>query len=118
MALRIPHRRADPARTGAGYESQLTPPLHALTGRSVHVIMPCRASLLLWSGQRRRVTVAVVGSYSLPLASLAEAMRDGAWAGCLGLSNLGVLDAVQEHDIPPGRLALVPSPGPDWLQVM
>jgi hypothetical protein len=54
---------------------------------------------------------------SLLLALLAEASRSGSWCAVVGLSTLGVA-AAAEVGIALDRLALVPTPGPDWPTVV
>jgi hypothetical protein len=76
------------------------------------------AALLPWPGIPRGTTIGVVGSNSLLFLLLAGAMRDGSWVACVGMPDLGVLAAVQDHGIPAERLALVPHPGPDWPHVV
>lgn len=84
--------------------------------------LPCDpqlAPLLPWSGLRRGATISTVGSTSLLMLLLAGAMRDtGSWAAIVGMPQLGVLAAGQDHGIPLERLALVPEPGPDWPTVV
>lgn len=74
--------------------------------------------LLPWGGLRRGSTVAVTGSASLLLTLLATAMGDSSWAAVVGMPDLGMLAAGQDHGIPLERLALVPEPGPDWPTVV
>jgi hypothetical protein len=82
-------------------------------------VLPELAGLLPWpAGIRRGATLSAVGSTSLLLALLAGGMRQGAWAAVVGLPHLGMLAAGQDFGIDPGRLALVPAPGPDWPSVV
>ncbi len=83
-----------------------------------------------WPGLRRGATVAIdvdvrpgptvtgaVGSTSLCLALLVEAVRAGSWCGVVGMPELGAA-AAAEAGIELGRLALVPDPGADWVTVV
>jgi hypothetical protein len=75
-------------------------------------------ALLPWPGLPRGSTIGVVGSTTLLLGLLRAAIRGGGYAAVVCLSHLGALAAVQDHQIPSGRLALVPDPGPDWPTVV
>jgi hypothetical protein len=74
---------------------------------------------------RRGSTVAVTsgspvrpaGSTSLLFALLAEASAAGSWCAVVGLPRLGLV-AAAEAGVAVHRLALVPSPGPDWAAVV
>ncbi|OJF14524.1 hypothetical protein [Couchioplanes caeruleus] len=86
--------------------------------RVLPVIPELARGLLPWPGGiRRGATVAVSGSTSLLMAMLAGPMRQGAWAAVVGIPAFGAL-AAQEYGIDLSRLALVPSPGPDWPTVV
>ena len=70
--------------------------------------------LLPWPGLLKGATVAVVGSQSLLLLLLGEAIREGSYAAVAGLPHLGLLGALQDQGIPGERLvAVVPDPDPD-----
>jgi len=75
------------------------------------------ADLLPLGGLQRGTAVVVDGSTSLLLALLSEASRTGAWTAMVGFPRLGVL-AAAEAGIDLGRVALVPSPGPDAAAVV
>jgi hypothetical protein len=57
------------------------------------------------------------GSTSLLLALLAAASSAGSWCAVVGVPTLGAL-AAAESGIALDRLALVPSPGPEWPTVV
>ncbi|OJF12998.1 hypothetical protein [Couchioplanes caeruleus] len=87
--------------------------------RVLPVLPELAAGPLPWPGGiRRGATVSVRGSTSLVLALLSDAMRQGAWAAVCGLPTLGLLAAEQDYYLDLARLALVPSPGPDWPSVV
>jgi hypothetical protein len=76
------------------------------------------AGLLPWPGGiRRGATVAAVGSTSLVIALLAEAMSTGSWAAVVGMPTFGAL-AAAEAGVPLEHLALIPESGPDWPTVV
>jgi hypothetical protein len=74
------------------------------------------APLLPWPGIPRGSTIGVVGSMSLLMLLLASATEHG-FAAAVGMSAFGAL-AAAELGVTTSRLALVPSPGPDWPQVV
>ncbi|GAA3948087.1 hypothetical protein [Actinoplanes auranticolor] len=79
---------------------------------------PALAGLFPWPGGiRRGATVAAVGSTSLVIALLAEAMSTGSWAAVVGMPTFGAL-AAAEAGVPLEHLALIPEPGPDWPAVV
>ncbi len=78
---------------------------------------PELAPLLPWPGLRRGATVAVTGSTSTVLLTLAAGMQQGAWAAVVGMPAFSAL-AAHEHGIPLDRLALIPDPGPDWPTIV
>ncbi|GAA3943127.1 hypothetical protein [Actinoplanes auranticolor] len=79
---------------------------------------PALAGLLPWPGGiRRGATVAAVGSTSLVIALLTEAMSAGSWAAIVGMPTFGAL-AAAEAGVPLEHLALIPEPGPDWPTVV
>jgi hypothetical protein len=78
------------------------------------------ARVLPWGGLRRGSTVAVAagpGATSLLYALLADATTRGAWCAVVGRPELGLV-AAAEAGVALSRLALVPSPGPDWVSVV
>lgn len=72
---------------------------------------------LLPDGLRRGGTVAVSpGCTSLLFALLAEASAAGSWCAAVGLPRLGLV-AAAEMGVAVERLALVPHPGTEWINV-
>jgi hypothetical protein len=59
----------------------------------------------------------VVAATSLMLALLAEASQAGSWCAVVGVPTLGAA-AAAELGIALDRLALVPYPGPEWVNVV
>lgn len=100
-------------------------------------VLPELRSLLPAGGLRRGTTVAVAtgdgepsegppgpggagpgaGATSVLIALLAAASRAGSWCAVVGIPALGAV-AAAEAGIELSRLALVPSPGPDWPRVV
>jgi hypothetical protein len=97
---------------------------HAVTELGSQRLLPVRPELrplLPGGGLRRGSTVGITtggpAATSLLLALLAEASRRGSWCAVVGLPTLGVA-AAAELGIALDRLALVPTPGPDWPTVV
>lgn len=57
------------------------------------------------------------GATSLLFALLAEASTAGSWCAAVGLPALGLV-AAAEAGVAVQRLALVPRPGPDWVETV
>lgn len=68
-------------------------------------------------GLRRGSVIAAPRAGSLCLALAAGASADGAWCAAVGMPDLGIV-AAAEAGVDPGRLLLVPEPGPGWPQVV
>jgi hypothetical protein len=67
---------------------------------------------------RRGSTIALSpGSTSLLFTLLAEASTAGSWCAVVGLPRLGLV-AAAEAGLALERLALIPTPGPDWASVV
>src|SRR5687768_13037970 len=71
---------------------------------------------------RRGSTVAISfsgagGATSVLFALLAEASAAGSWCAVVGLPRLGLV-AAAEAGVALPRLALVPHPGPDWVDAV
>lgn len=100
-------------RPGTGPSADDEPVRSALiTAERPSMAVPRELAPLLPDGLRRGGTTAVEGSTSLVLALLSHACDGGAWAALVGMGDLGVLAAAQAGmDL--GRMALVPTPGPD-----
>lgn len=93
--------------------------------RFLPVVAPL-ARLLPGGGLRRGSTVAVApgdgpgngpGATSLLLTLLAAASAAGSWCAVVGLPDLGLV-AADEAGVELSRLALIASPGPDWVSVV
>jgi hypothetical protein len=72
------------------------------------------AGLLPGRGIRRGSVTAVTGSNALALALVAET---GSWVAAVGLDDLGIV-AAHEFGLELERLAVVPSPGRHWADVV
>jgi hypothetical protein len=80
---------------------------------------PALAELLPDLGFHRGTVIGVggpSGSISLLVAALAPVVADGSWLGVVGLPALGV-EAAVGLGLRLDRVALVPDPGPRWLEV-
>ncbi|MFC4602642.1 hypothetical protein [Rhodococcus kronopolitis] len=95
-----------PVRLGRGAEH----------GRPVLPVPPALARLLPQGGLARGSVVSVSGAGSLLLGLLASVTESGGHAAVIGLPRLGLLSAV-EMGAELGRLAVVPAPGPDPVEV-
>lgn len=80
-------------------------------------VLPPLAELLPHGGLRRGTVVAVSGSLRLALALAAGTTQAGCWAAVVGVPELGVV-AAAETGVALQRIALVPSPGRQWAQVV
>jgi hypothetical protein len=91
-----------------------------LAGTRLLPVSPSLAPLLPEGGLRRGGVVAVAGgggSTSLLIALVAGAMAEGSWVGVVGLPALG-LEAAWRLGLRLDHLALVPSPGAQWAEVV
>ncbi|MFD4181298.1 hypothetical protein [Rhodococcus sp. NPDC058514] len=79
-------------------------------------VPPALASLLPRGGLARGSVVSVAGAGSLLLGLLASVTEAGGHAAVIGLPRLGLL-AATEMGAELGRLALIPDPGPDPVEV-
>ena len=86
-------------------------------GERLVPVVPALVPLLPHPGLRRGSTVAVAGSTSLLLATLAGASSAGSWCAVVGVPTLGLV-AAAEAGLALDRLALVPEPGRDWPSVV
>lgn len=101
--------------------SDLTPEAAGLGSDRLLPVQAQLRDLLPGYGLRRGSTVAITGdvpgTMSLLLALLAETSRAGSWCAVVGLPALG-LAAAAETGIALDRLAVVPSPGAEWPNVV
>lgn len=82
-----------------------------------HPTLPGLMPLLGGYGLRRAVPYLVEASTSLALAMMAGASAAGAWSAVVGMPQLGT-QAAAAMGIDLDRLALVPDPGHQWLDVV
>ena len=99
----------------------LKPPERVTTGLqeqpySTLPVLPALAPLLPGGGVAKGSVVAVEQPGALCLALMAGASQAGMWCGVAGLPDLGVL-AAAGAGVEPGRMMLVPEPGPQWAEV-
>jgi hypothetical protein len=88
-------------------------------------VVPALQPLFPGGCLRRGSTVSLHGSTSVPgtgatsllFAVLAAASAAGSWCAVVGLPRLGLVAAV-EAGVAIERLALVPHPGPDWVDAV
>jgi hypothetical protein len=88
-----------------------------LDGQGQLPVLPALRELLVAGGLPRGQVVAVPGGGLLSAALAAGASAEGAWCAAVGLPALGVT-AAAEVGLDPGRLLLVPAPGPSWPSVV
>jgi hypothetical protein len=88
-----------------------------LDGQGQLPVLPALRELLAAGGLPRGQVVAVPGGGLLSAALAAGASAGGAWCAAVGLPALGVT-AAAEVGLDPGRLLLVPAPGPSWPSVV
>ncbi len=77
------------------------------------------ATLLPQGGIRRGGTLRITpspGATSLLMYLLAEPVRAGSWAAVVNIPDFGA-EAAAELGVPLNRLAFVPTPGDQWLEV-
>ena len=99
----------------------LKPPERVTTGLqeqpySTLPVLPGLAPLLAGGGLAKGSVVAVEQPGALCLALMAGASQAGMWCGVAGMPNLGIV-AAAEAGVEPGRMMLVPEPGPQWAEV-
>lgn len=75
------------------------------------------AGLLPGGGLMAGSAYAVGPSHSLVMLLISGPSGAGAWCSVVGMPGFG-LEAAEEYGIDLGRLAMVPSPGERWLQVV
>jgi hypothetical protein len=82
-------------------------------------LVPELAALIPGGCLRPGSTVGITGNTgrtSLLFQLLAGPMAQGRWTGVIGMPELGAQSAV-EHGVPLNHLALIPDPGPNWLDI-
>ncbi len=99
----------------------LKPPERVTTGPqeqpySTLPVLPALAPLLPGDGLAKGSVVAVAQPGALCLALMAGASQAGMWCGVAGMPDLGIV-AAAEAGAEPGRMMLVPEPGPRWAEV-
>lgn len=91
------------------------------TDEGIEQTLPVGAALrpLLPGGRLRRGSTIVVGAgaTSVLFALLAEASTAGSWCAVVGLPHVGLV-AAAEAGVAVHRLAIVPRPGPDWVDTV
>jgi len=106
----------------AGGHPLLTPIEGVTAGREeqpVSTALPvlgALAPLLPGGGLAKGSVVAIQRPGLLCLALMAAASQQGMWCAVAGVPDLGVL-AAAETGVEPGRMMLVPEPGPRWAEV-
>ena len=91
-----------------------------LAGTRLLAVAPPLAPLLPDAGLRRGTVLAVAGgggTTSLLASLVAGTMAEGSWVGVVGLPALG-LEAASRLGLRLDHLALVPSPGAHWAEVV
>ena len=79
-------------------------------------VLPALAPLLPGKGLARGSVVAVDRAGTLCVALIAGPSQAGMWCGVAGMPHLGIV-AAAEAGAEPGRMMLVPEPGPRWAEV-
>jgi hypothetical protein len=89
------------------------------TTRPAVPVLPVSPALaaVLPAGLRRGSTLAVSGSVSLVLATVAAASANGAWCAMVGMPPISA-EAARDFGIELSRLPLVPNPGSSWVVVV
>ena len=78
--------------------------------------LPALAMLLPGGGLTKGSVLAVESAGALCLALIAGPSQAGMWCGVAGMPHLGIV-AAAEAGAEPGRMMLVPEPGPQWPEV-
>jgi len=103
-----PGREVEPGGVTAGVPQQA--PYDVLPA------LPALAPLLPGGGLAKGSVVAVESAGALCLALIAGPSQAGMWCGVAGMPDLGIA-AAAEAGAEPGRMMLVPEPGPRWAEV-
>jgi hypothetical protein len=89
----------------------------SVPGAGVLPVAPALARLFPEGGVRRGSTVRVPSAMSLVMALLAEPSARGIWSAVVGLPDFGLV-AAAEAGIDLTKLALIPEPGTEIIQVV
>ena len=103
-----PGREVEPEGVTAGVPER--PPYDVLPA------LPALAPLLPGGGLAKGSVVTVESAGALCLALIAGPSQAGMWCGVAGMPHLGIV-AAAEAGAEPGRMMLVPEPGPRWAEV-
>jgi hypothetical protein len=103
-----PGREVEPEEVTAGVPQQA--PYDVLPA------LPALAPLLPGGGLAKGSVVAVESAGALCLALIAGPSQSGMWCGVAGMPHLGIV-AAAEAGAEPGRMMVVPEPGPRWAEV-
>jgi hypothetical protein len=79
-------------------------------------VLPALAPLLPGKGLAKGTVVAAGRAGTLCVALMAGASQAGMWCSVAGMPHLGIV-AAAEAGVKPGRMMLVPEPGPRWAGV-
>jgi hypothetical protein len=106
-----------PAFEAPGPRVPEVPGVARITGAGTLPVLPALRELLPRGGLARGSVVATPEFGLLCLALVSGASADGAWCGIAGIPEAGML-AAAGLGLDPGRILLVPDPGPPWPQVV
>ena len=110
------------AVTGGGRAGRETEPEGVTAGvpqrapYGVLPVLPALAPLLPDKGLAKGSVVAVDRAGTLCVALMAGPSQSGMWCGVAGMPDVGIV-AAAEAGAEPGRMMLVPEPGPRWAEV-
>ena len=110
------------AVTGGGRRGRETEPEGVTAGvpqqapYGVLPVLPALAPLLPDKGLAKGSVVTVDRASALCVALMAAPSQAGMWCGVAGMPGLGIV-AAAEAGVEPGRMMLVPEPGPRWAEV-
>ena len=110
------------AVTGGGRAGRETEPGGVTAGvpqqapYGVLPVLPALAPLLPDKGLAKGSVVAVDRAGTLCVALITGPSQAGMWCGVVGMPHLGIV-AAAEAGTEPGRIMLVPEPGPRWAEV-
>jgi len=108
ILLAVTGSRTEPEEVTAGVPQQA--PYDVLP------VLSALAPLLPGKGLAKGSVVAVDRADTLCVALMAGPSKAGMWCGVAGMPDLGIV-AAAEAGAEPGRMMLVPDPGPRWAEV-